>query len=166
MEIKNILGFLGLITIIVFYFWQSEIIKSVKSEGLKTICVIESYGDNVICRYKIDDKLFEFKESQPYSGLQSGERYEISYLPENKERAVVLYENFIIPDSLMFLETNSINANEQFVSSNRIKFSYSVDGKIYTRYQKYKIGEKIDEGKIYVVKYDPNNPRIAYLIFE
>lgn len=170
MKIKNTLSWLGLIgvfgAIYGLYFWQTESIEALKEYGLRTVGIIEPYGGNVICRYKIDDTPYEFKKSQPFSGLQEGEMYEVAYALDDKENAAVLYENPILPDSIFFLETNSIEVKEQAINSRRFYFKYSVNGKSYQRYQKYKSGEKVDENNTYMVKYSNMNPKIAYLIID
>ncbi len=170
MKTKNILSLIGLVAIFgaigLLYFIQTSYMKQVKDRGSRTIGVIESVGSNIICRYTIDGADYEYKKSQPFSGLQDGEVYEIAYFPDEKERVVILYESPILPDSIHFNETHSIKVKELWINNGRFQFLYIVDGKTYDRYQKYKNGQKVNGGNSYLVKYNPSNPKIAYLIFE
>lgn len=168
-KITDVLSWLGLIGVFAAiygaYYWQSSGMKAVKENGLRTIGVIESYGGSVICRYQIDCTRYEFKRSQPFTGLQDDEMYEVAYMPNDEEDAVIAYENPILPDSILFVETDAIEMKLQKLNKNRLNFKYSADGKSYERTQMFIVG-KVDENKTYTVKYNPKNPRIAYLIID
>lgn len=167
---KNILSYLGLFALILaflsVYYWRTDNYRSLKEGKHKTVGTIQTYGTNVICNYKIEGEIYQIKESEPFTGLQKDEMYEVYYDPNNRKNAVIIFENPILPDSVKFLKTKSIEINKSRINGRRFNFTYEVKGRIYERFQEYKQGEEVNSNEIYLVKYNSINPKIAYLFSE
>ncbi|TAE80198.1 MAG: hypothetical protein EAY81_10645 [Bacteroidetes bacterium] len=133
-----------------------EVVGTVSNVGWKTIDV----------SYSINGKLYTYTENIPFKGVVSGEQFYTVVNRNNYDRALV-YDNKPILDSIKysFSTVRPQKVSEPIIDDDYLIFEYTVNGKIYSRTQKY-YGDVPIPRKIQnlIVKYRIDRPEIGYLV--
>ncbi len=139
--------------------------SSLLKNGRITICRITPLIGNIKFYYQVDGVNYTKIISSPFSGFNEGEQFLMVYDPEKKDNAAILYWKPIIPNDGTFKEIYASKIEQTWENNNEVRFEYSVNGIMYKRYQKTAPeGARLSKARKYTVKYNVNNPRIAYVI--
>lgn len=172
-KIKNIFYFIGILGIgfVIIYclaqvgLWtdkkEVEKIKESKSETVGNIIDVGYLkGSYAVAEYYVKDIRYERKDDSPADDIYKGEHYKIIYDSENPELSRIDYTRPIFLKDDKTKTTTAIAINRDWIT---VKFTYSVDGTEYNRFQKKPKDKKIKNGEIFNVEYLVSNPNIAIL---
>ncbi len=161
---KLILSIVFGATAISVFLYANKMVKKKHADlnefGITTKATLyETYGDNLKFHYSINGKTYKSGKAVPYRYLQKGEQYELLYDPNDYERVHLLFDKPIIPPN--YLETTPLKIERKVDKS--LRFLFEVKGEQITRI--CRLGENLSiTPNNYIVKYDPGNPKIGYLI--
>jgi hypothetical protein len=158
---KIITIILGLIFLSSFFFYS--IINErrsdyVKENGFYTEGTVITYGSLLTCSFYIDSIMYSKTIDEPYPDIVDGEKFKVYY---HKKYSGIYYISFLEPiiDS-SFLVTRCTNIIKK--SKELIKFTYNINGKEYSKFQKV-VNSEIKNINNFKVFYRKKNPRIAYI---
>ncbi len=114
----------------------------------------------VTCTFTDNNSSYEVVATAPFNYLQDGERYRILFLPSDPEKIVIQFDQPVFFDSTFYGKTR---IDQLATQEDRWRFTYTVDERIYTRFQQKTIKDSCSAQSCYV-KYFLENPRIAYLV--
>jgi uncharacterized protein YkuJ len=157
---------LVLLVVVLGIFFGARYLKKRKWEkiekyGTATIGILYDTGGNQFrFKYKVGNKDYSIGRSEPYNYLQNGEEYEVRYLLDEPDYAVIYFDRPVISDQYVYRETECTSIAKKISS---IRYEYEVNGTIITRIKFYHEGESLTPDS-YTVKYRQENPEIGYLI--
>lgn len=151
-----------LFCVLYFSYKSNEAYKAIRETGdYDTYMVRSLIGSDVICYFKINGKQLRKRVSKPHVDIRVGETFKVYYLEEIPDKYYISFEEPVI-SSADFAETKT---KRIFNNLGILKFSYVVDGYLYTRHQIAPEEPEVDGKQSYRVMYSKTNPLLAYVMF-
>ncbi|KXX71219.1 hypothetical protein [Flammeovirga sp. SJP92] len=131
--------------------------------GDDAICTITETDPSIKIKYQVNGvDYFDFIDEN-VEGCQQGESFHIRYDKDNPENYKVLLSKPVFNFN-HFGKTQTTDITKKLLNYKKISFSYVVNGIQYKRDQYLPIGFDSDIMAKAEVRFDVENPRIAYVI--
>lgn len=168
--IQSVLALLGMCLVVyIFIYIDEKDTNEILQNGVETIGDMSPRLARVIVSYRIDAKEYSNYHNSPFPTIEEGEKYIIIVDKRNPNNILIEFDKPVIlgNDINCFRKTKMQSIEKLFFEfDGKVKFTYSVKGKFYNRFQRISKDQEIDfsQNTIYEVIYDIRNPQIAYLI--
>lgn len=163
---------IGWVLVLVFIFLlimklRQESERILREGGEVVVTVISKKRSYVRFTYVIDGVEYENSDKPDldiYRSIKAGERYMAKYDRNNPRSSIVFFSKPVMTEG-EFAETEATLVDERSIY---VKFKYSVNGQVYSRWQILDRDESFDAepylNKKIKAKYNVEDPNIAYLL--
>jgi hypothetical protein len=156
-------GFIGTL----YYFMKKEESKLAEI-GARTVATIsQTSGDRMNCNFTVDGKNYIAVKNVRDQYLNDGEQYYILYDPtEPNNHTLLLYSEPFLNSELEWDTTNVSSIDKPIQVNSNYRFTYSVNGQTFTRFQEPPAQfEDMELITSLPVVYRSNKPEIGYILF-
>jgi hypothetical protein len=166
----NIVVFGGFFFLMTYVFYHHVSLKrDLEENGDTTVCRIIAKDPYLVFSYSAKGVIRQTKRVvPPFRTYRIGEFYKCIYDHRDPSRLNILFHlpTIVVEEEYRTTKLTSPIRKDK-LNDNSIEFKYQIDGKEYSRGQLVSPNyDHIDETKQYMVKYNVNDPKIAYLLIE